>query len=118
MIGERPVFVEQRGNELLVSGAAASQIRHYFALDHPLREICAAFPNDPQMMTARDYCHGLRIIRQPLWECLATFIMFVDETGGAHPADVAARCEDVLVRAEGYTWVTYTLFPTRRGLRA
>ena len=26
------------------------------------------------MMAARDFCRGLRIIRQPLWECLATFI--------------------------------------------
>ena len=26
------------------------------------------------MVAARDYCRGLRIIRQPLWECLATFI--------------------------------------------
>ncbi len=26
------------------------------------------------MTRARDYCGGLRIIRQPLWECLASFI--------------------------------------------
>ena len=26
------------------------------------------------MNAARVYCHGLRIIRQPKWECLATFI--------------------------------------------
>ena len=26
------------------------------------------------MNAARDFCHGLRIIRQPKWECLATFI--------------------------------------------
>jgi N-glycosylase/DNA lyase len=26
------------------------------------------------MSAARDYCSGLRIIRQPIWECLATFI--------------------------------------------
>ena len=26
------------------------------------------------MNTARDFCRGLRIIRQPKWECLATFI--------------------------------------------
>ena len=49
-------------------------MRHYFALDHPLAEICASFPDDPVMNAARDFCHGLRIIRQPKWECLATFI--------------------------------------------
>jgi N-glycosylase/DNA lyase len=49
-------------------------VAHYFALDHPLPKICAAFPRDPAMTAARDFCRGLRIIRQPRWECLATFI--------------------------------------------
>jgi N-glycosylase/DNA lyase len=49
-------------------------IAHYFALDHPLPEICESFPKDPIMNAARDFCRGLRIIRQPKWECLATFI--------------------------------------------
>jgi N-glycosylase/DNA lyase len=49
-------------------------IAHYFALDHPLAEICASFPDDPVMNAASDFCRGLRIIRQPKWECLATFI--------------------------------------------
>jgi len=49
-------------------------IAHYFALDHPLEEICRSFPDDAAMGAARDFCHGLRIIRQPRWECLATFI--------------------------------------------
>jgi len=47
---------------------------NYFALDHPLAEICRSFPTDPAMCAARDFCEGLRIIRQPHWECLATFI--------------------------------------------
>ena len=49
-------------------------IGHYFALDHPLAKICDSFPKDPVMNAARNFCHGLRIIRQPKWECLATFI--------------------------------------------
>src|SRR5881398_4057067 len=49
-------------------------VTHYFALDHPLAEICASFPDDALMNAARDFCRGLRIIRQPKWECLATFI--------------------------------------------
>ena len=49
-------------------------VAHYFALDHPLAEICDSFPKDPVMNAARDFCRGLRIIRQPKWECLATFI--------------------------------------------
>ena len=74
MIESQPVYAEQRGDRLFVSNGAASRARHYFALDHPLREICAMFPHDPAMSAAREYCSGLRLIRQPVWECLATFI--------------------------------------------
>ena len=49
-------------------------VMRYFALDHPLAEICESFPKDPVMNAARNFCRGLRIIRQPKWECLATFI--------------------------------------------
>ena len=83
-IGDFPVFVEQSGDLLNVRcGAAAPMlsrrlqpgiIANYFALDHPLAEICASFPDDPTMNAARRFCRGLRIIRQPKWECLATFI--------------------------------------------
>src|SRR5262249_44157930 len=84
-IGDRAVYVEQRAGVLKVcDGGAPSQTReapvlpgivaHYFALDHPLAEICNSFPKDPVMNAARDFCCGLRIIRQPKWECLATFI--------------------------------------------
>ena len=83
-IGEHAVYAEQDDDVLKVRfGGTPSRsprrplpgiIAHYFALDHPLAEICASFPDDPIMNTARDFCRGLRIIRQPKWECLATFI--------------------------------------------
>src|SRR2546421_4843283 len=78
MIGDRAVYVEQRGDILKVRfgemRALPKVVARYFALDHPLEEICASFPRDPVMNAARDFCQGLRIIRQPKWECLATFI--------------------------------------------
>ena len=82
-IGDLPVYVEQRGEFLKVRDGEAARsprrslpgiVARYFALDHPLAEICDSFPKDPVMNAARDFCHGLRIIRQPTWECLATFI--------------------------------------------
>ncbi|PYK25044.1 MAG: hypothetical protein DME59_11595 [Verrucomicrobia bacterium] len=96
-IGDLPVYVDQ-DNDILrakVEGGAPATPRtrcatkigsqelappvvdlvaHYFALDHPLAEICDSFPKDPVMNAARDFCRGLRIIRQLKWECLATFI--------------------------------------------
>jgi N-glycosylase/DNA lyase len=84
-IGNLPLYIEQRGEFLKVrDGEPPSPTREpralpgivarYFALDHPLRTICDSFPKDPVMNAARDFCRGLRIIRQPKWECLATFI--------------------------------------------
>lgn len=85
-IGDRAVYVEQCENVLKVreggtpspAVAAATTlpgiVARYFSLDHPLREICASLPDDPAMLTAREFCRGLRIMRQPHWECLATFI--------------------------------------------
>ena len=74
LIGDEPVYVEQHGDTLRFEGASKELLTHYFALDHPLREICGSFPNDPAMNDARSFCGGLRILRQPKWECLATFI--------------------------------------------
>ncbi len=60
--------------EILVTAGCEELVSRYFALDHPLAEIYASFPDEPAMQTALDACRGLRIIRQGLWECLATFI--------------------------------------------
>jgi N-glycosylase/DNA lyase len=84
-IGDLPAYVEHDADVLKVRCDTMPQparqrralpglIAHYFALDHPLAEICASFPSDPSLNAARDFCRGLRIIRQPKWECLATFI--------------------------------------------
>ncbi len=73
-IGNKAACVEQRGDQLYFAGITAKAIADYFSLDHPLANICRSFPRDPVMTAARDFCQGLRIIRQPRWECLATFI--------------------------------------------
>ena len=73
-IGSTAVYVERREDGLFVSEGHEELAGKYFALDHPLPEIYASFPDDPPMRAALDVCRGLRIIRQPLWECLATFI--------------------------------------------
>ena len=74
MIGGNPVYVEQIGDTLLIPAGMEEVVRRYFALDHPLAQIYASFPGDPPMAAALAYCRGMRIVRQPPWECLATFI--------------------------------------------
>jgi N-glycosylase/DNA lyase len=73
-MGDQPVYIEQRGSVLGFTGGTAEIIRDYFALDDPLERIYATFPDDEPMRRALEYCRGLRLIRQPDWECLATFI--------------------------------------------
>src|SRR5437868_2224909 len=87
LIGDVPASIRQEGPTLFVEGGVPATpgsrevapqldqlVTRYFALDHPLNEICKSFPNDSAMNAAADYCSGLRIIRQPKWECMATFI--------------------------------------------
>ena len=74
LIGDMPLRVRQVGGELWVSPGAEMAAARYFALDHDLPAICASFPSDAAMAEAAAFCRGLRLIRQPLWECLATFL--------------------------------------------
>jgi N-glycosylase/DNA lyase len=74
LIEETPVSVVQRGEQLQVTRGTEALVARYFALDHPLEEIYESFPADPAMDAALACCRGLRLIRQPSWECLATFI--------------------------------------------
>ena len=74
VIEDQPVYVEQGTGQFLVTPAAEETARRYFALDHPLTKIYASFPADPAMSAALEFCRGMRIVRQPLWECVATFI--------------------------------------------
>jgi len=74
LIGDRFVRVRERNGGLETDRGSAGMVRNYFSLDHPLDEIYAAFPDDPLSREALEMCRGMRIIRQPRWECLATFI--------------------------------------------
>jgi len=74
-IGEKGVFLRQEGATLHYRGIDPESLRYYLAFDHDLEAIrssCAAHPSSLQASLA---CRGLRIMRQPHWECLASFIL-------------------------------------------
>jgi N-glycosylase/DNA lyase len=75
-IGERLVRVQADGDGLRVHPEeAAAEVRHYFRLEEDHDAVLASFPSDdPVLAAAVAFCPGLRILRQPLWECLATFL--------------------------------------------
>lgn len=74
LIGEMPVRVVEKKRRLMVEEGDPETIAHHFALDHPLDKIAAAFPHDAMSQSALAACEGMRILRQPRWECTATFI--------------------------------------------
>ena len=49
-------------------------IRKYFSLDIDLSSILASIDQDPFIHAAIKQCNGLRLIRQPKWECLVSYI--------------------------------------------
>jgi N-glycosylase/DNA lyase len=50
-------------------------LRHFLQTEANFPAILAAFPNDEPMRNAVAACHGLRLLRQDPWECLASFIL-------------------------------------------
>lgn len=65
----------------IVARTATSQrnwswLTHFLQTDVNLAEIVASFPaTDAHLRAAARACHGLRLLRQSPWECLAAFIL-------------------------------------------
>jgi N-glycosylase/DNA lyase len=73
-IGETPSYLEQVDGDLFVPEGQEAVVHRYLALDHSIDVIEASFPKDPTIGAAIQFSRGIRIIRQPIWECLATFL--------------------------------------------
>jgi N-glycosylase/DNA lyase len=74
VVGARVIKCRQDESTLTYEGAPESVIRHYFSLDVDLEAITASFDHDPFIHGAIGQCRGLRLIRQPEWECLCSYI--------------------------------------------
>lgn len=76
LIGDEPVWIFQPSPEALhCTEGRAGIASQYLGLDHDLTALTATFPADDEpLRQAMAWCPGLRILRQPSWECLATFI--------------------------------------------
>lgn len=78
IIGGRWVRLQAGVDQLSVEAVEPGDwtwVREYLQLDVPLHEITATFPKDEPMKAALKACHGLRLLRQEPWECLASFIL-------------------------------------------
>jgi N-glycosylase/DNA lyase len=75
-IGARAVWVcQEQDGSVLFSEGSESLVCEYLGLNDAMEDILGTFPRGDRVLErAVAYCPGLRIIRQPAWECLATFI--------------------------------------------
>jgi N-glycosylase/DNA lyase len=74
VVGDQVFKVQQKGEELEFEGADEQLIVHYFGLDDDLQKISAEIGKDPYIRKALNTFWGLRVIRQPPWECLISYI--------------------------------------------
>jgi N-glycosylase/DNA lyase len=74
VVGRAVVRAAQVGDRLMLEGAPAETLAHYFQLHENLTAIVRAFPDDEHMQRAVAFGHGMRLLRQESWECLASFI--------------------------------------------
>jgi N-glycosylase/DNA lyase len=75
IVGDRVIRIRQDGDILTWEGADDSFISNYFSLDLDLPRILSEIDRDPVIHQAIEACRGLRIIRQPPWECLVSYII-------------------------------------------
>ena len=75
-IGDRPVWIGQDGPDSLVTRPGDRKtVSSYCQLSDSTDSIHRSFPaGDAVLAEAISFCPGLRLLRQPVWECLATFI--------------------------------------------
>ena len=74
IVGFEMIRVRQTSRSLHFSGCSEQTLSDYFQLDLDLERVLSSLPKDPLVEESISRCEGLRIIRQPAWECLASYI--------------------------------------------
>ncbi len=79
IIDSRWVALRPEQNQLLAEVAEPVRdwtwLTDYLQLHVNLDQLLQTFPDDPPLKQAVSACHGLRLLRQDSWECLASFIL-------------------------------------------
>lgn len=79
IVDGRWVKLRQTEADLILATTATPQrdwgwLAEHLQTNADLACVIATFPDDPPMRAAVKHCHGLRLLRQEPWECLASFI--------------------------------------------
>jgi len=79
VLGRHSLRLTQKADGIHVQAVAPvtdwNFLREFLQSDIDLAAILKTFPDDEPMRAAVASCHGLRLLRQDPWECLASFIL-------------------------------------------
>jgi N-glycosylase/DNA lyase len=110
VVGTTVLKIRQDGDRLTYAGAPASFIRDYFSLDTDLGSVLTSIDTDPFIHACIRKSRGLRLVRQPPWECTVSYICSTNSnipTIRRRIASIAVRCG----RAVEFEGKTYHAFP-------
>jgi len=76
VIGNDAADIRQTEDGLEFSGTSESALKHYFRAEDDLKVIYSDISSrDNHVSSLAVMCPGMRILRQPAWECTATYIL-------------------------------------------
>lgn len=76
IIKNKLVTVAQTDDGITFEGTSTDEIKEYFRYDDDLDSIYSELSSkDPCIADLASRCPGLRILKQPEWECLATYVL-------------------------------------------
>jgi N-glycosylase/DNA lyase len=79
VVDGRRVYLRSSGGRIEAEAAASCRswrwLEDYLQLNVDYARVLRGLPADEPMRRAVDCCHGLRLLRQDPWECLASFIL-------------------------------------------
>ncbi len=79
IVGDKVCKISQNGNSIILHDASESDFYGfwcgYFGFDTDYAEIRCAISADENVKKALDYCSGIHIMNQPLWETVISFII-------------------------------------------
>lgn len=106
VVEDRVLKIRQDGEKITWKGADEEFLRRYFQLDLDLPKIIQSFDRDPFIHAAISRYEGLRLIRQPKWECTISYIC---STNSNIPMirkriDLLSRAMGRKLSFEGKTW--------------
>lgn len=79
VVGDNSCYVSQDGCNIVFHSCTLEEYRSiwegYFSFDTDYKSIRSALMYDENVSRALEYCSGIRIVRQPLWETVISFII-------------------------------------------